>query len=195
VAYRLTSMYRQDLMQNALKVIPKGIDKPELLAETVVRCFGLLSPPSSPNFELITVVDEGREGGASQKFGNLFLDWTLLFRLVPDVVLTATSAHSPWLLPFIALHVWNAIAERSRRQLSPRHAIAILALWKNRDERNCISETEGLLMTNKYLSANGYSEASLGEYANMIDTLCDLNCIDLEDGVIHIKELVIQERT
>lgn len=163
-------------------------------ATAVIDAFVRLTPPSEPKLviEMITASSAGRGGGVSRKAGNIVLNWRRLIDVVPDATVAAAGATSasPWLLPLIALYVWNKLWRGAEEHLDEIEACVIVALWKNRNHDNKISEDDGFAHTNSLRRTYGLVELSQAEYVTATNRLLKIDCIEIDDGIIWLREWV-----
>lgn len=169
------------------------------LAQSAVEAFSLLTAPEKPEvlMHLITVsmlnAPDGRgPTGRSRKLGNLVLNWRKLIDIVPDAAIAAAGATAApaWLLPLIGLYVWNKLWRGSEEELTEVEATTILSLWKYRNEENKIAEDDGFTKTNLVRASFGLQSLSGAEYRRSIDRLLEMECVEMSDGVIWLREWV-----
>lgn len=168
--------------------------------ETLVRAFARLTAPEEPEEAEFTLgyitLDAVSNQGESRKPGNLFLNWRKLFDLGPDTVLagigaaTASAAVQPWAIPLAALYIWNKVWRGAEEPLTEVDACILLALWQNRNSENKITEADGEVHTNALRSKQGLSALSVSEYAKALSRLAKLECIELSDGVVWLREWI-----
>lgn len=191
--YQALDEEKQKLNRLAQEAIPQELARREDLAEEIIRIFVNLTPPESPPtiMENITISSGGLRGGYSRKPGNLVMNWEKLLKLVPDLVISLVGFSGPvWLIPFVGLHVWSTLWSESKVELDPNHAMALLAMWQNKDEKNKISEQDAFTAVNRYLSESGMRTITDRQFAAVIDQLAALDCVKLEEGVIWLREWV-----
>ena len=161
-----------------------------LISESFIR----VTPPKEPEIviEYINTFSGGRGGGRSRKPGNIFLNWRKLIKLIPDITIASvnTTTTPSWLLPFIALSIWNKLWSNANEELTREEATIILTLWKNRNSKNRISDSDGYERTNTYRKLIKLPLLSKSEYDQSINKLLTLRCIELNDGIIWLREWV-----
>lgn len=164
------------------------------LAQTAVKAFARLTSPVEPEpvIKMITLGDFGDEGGTSRKPGNIFLNWRKLMDIVPDATIAGAGAiASPtWLLPLIALYVWNKLWRGAEEELTNVEACIMYALWKNKDGRSKITEEDGFAKTNALRTQHALPELANTEYNKAINQLLKMGCIEMSSGVIWLREWV-----
>ena len=195
--YRALEKKEIELKDLAIKLCSNQIsDQPKNIDKYIDKLFGSviqLSPPLEPPLvmECILLSSMGSRGGRSRKPGNIKLNFGNLVELVPDIALTAAgAAGSSWLLPFAALSIWNKLWSKANIELSQKHAVTIYALWKNRNHENKISEESGYKKAVSIFEALEIAAPSNREYTNIISDLSDMKCIELEGGIIWLREWV-----
>jgi hypothetical protein len=153
--YKALEEKKTELRNLSLSQIPETVSNRSSLVDKLFDSYIQLSPPKEPPLEMewITLSSMGRGGGRSRKPGNIILNLRRLIQIVPDITITAAGVAGPsWLLPFIALHIWNKLWANSKVDLDQRHAVTIYALWKNRNSENKIPEEVGYEKTNSFFS-------------------------------------------
>jgi hypothetical protein len=161
-------------------------------AKSLVDAFADITPPELPGLELITINSLYRPTARSRKPGNLLLNWRKLMDIVPDVTLASAGAVGlpVWAIPLAALYVWNKVWRGTSEEFTQTEATIILALWKNRNGENRISEDDGFSKTNSVRTATGLSPLTRGDYIEAIDRLIRIQCIELTNGIIWLREWI-----
>lgn len=167
-------------------------------AEKLISAFTRLSPPESesPKIHLITISSSFKPGAISRKPGNILLNWRKLIDFVPDTALagigaaTATAAAQPWVIPLAAFYVWNKVWRGAEEKLTDVEACILLALWRNRNSENKVKEDDGFMHTNALRSSVQQPAISLGDYTNALTRLARLECVEIEDGVVWLREWI-----
>src|SRR5262249_10110301 len=123
------------------------------------------------------------------------LNWRKLIDIVPDISLAGLGAVTLPVAPAIAavlaaLYVWNKLWRGSVEELSDVEAVTILALWQNRNPQKKISEQDGFTKTNDLRATYSLPPLSQRQYAGAISRLIEIDCIELENGVIWLREWV-----
>ncbi|XQE68762.1 hypothetical protein ACOAPY_09445 [Pseudomonas sp. P3C3] len=164
----------------------------------VVNAFARITPPEEPEFTvgLITInslYDSPR--ARSRKPGNLVLNWRKLLEVVPDVTLAGLGAASLPVAPQIAialvgLYIWNKVWRGAVEEFSEIEAVTILALWNHRNGERKIAESEGFKRVNELRANCTLPPLTAGQYASAINRLVQLECIELENGVIWLREWI-----
>ena len=169
-------------------------DKDAIVDQLFDSCIQLsapMYPKPTMSSRLIKLNSMGQNGGKSRKPGNIILNWRKLIQIVPDGTIIAAGATGPtWLLPFIALHIWNKLYTGSKIDLDQKHAVTIYALWMNRNKERRITEEIGFQKTNSTLHELKLKELSKSEYTKIINDLLDMDCIEIEGGIIWLREWV-----
>jgi hypothetical protein len=128
----------------------------------------------------------------STKPGNIVLNWRKLIDLVPDVLTSgyAATVSPPLLLPFIGLQICSKVRKVSFVSLTDAEASVILALWKNRDGHDQIDESVGYEKTSALRDQLRLRPLTRDQYMAANDKLSKMNCIEIQSGVIWLKETV-----
>ena len=142
-------------------------------------------------FKLMTISELGRGGGDTRKPGNVTMNWRKLLELVPDVTLAgAGAAGSPWLIPFAALYVWMKLWNAAKVSLEEEDAFVVYSLWLHRNGENKISEDDAFLKTEALTHKHGFPAFSQEKFTKIINKLLSLECIEMEEGIIWLREWV-----
>lgn len=152
----------------------------------------LTAPLDSPTLiRFLTIAELGRGGGNSRKPGNITLNWSNVFELVPDITLAgASTVGVPWLLPFAALYIWMKLWKSSEVNLAEEDAFVVYSLWIHRDERNKIAEDAAFQKMQVLARQHGIPPLTKTRFTEIINKLLSLECIEMESGVIWLREWV-----
>lgn len=169
----------------------------------IVDAFTRVTPPEEPEITigLITISSlYDAPKASSRKPGNVLLNWKKLLDIVPDVSLAGLGAATLPVSPQIAvvlagLYIWNKVWRGSVEEFSDIEAVTILALWEHRNERNRISEQDGFARTNEVRGRYALQPLTTSQYASAINRLVSLECIELKDGIIWLREWVRKKYT
>lgn len=128
--------------------------------------------------------------GNSIKPGNIRLNIRKLIESIPSAVEMAASiaVDLPILKICAALNLWKTITGFFTVKISKEEAFVIASLWQNCDYRHEISLEKGFISTNKLLKTYKEQEFSNIKYNQVIDSLIKLQCIELTEGIIWLKE-------
>ncbi|MFJ7005818.1 hypothetical protein [Pseudomonas putida] len=164
----------------------------------LVSAFAFLTPPEAPDRSIgfITINSLYNSSKArSRKPGNLVLNWRKLVDIVPDVSLASLGATSLPVAPQVAiilvgLYIWNKVWRGATEDFSDIEAVTIHALWEHRNQENKVTEPEGFLRANELRTSYGLPQLTAAQYASAINRLVELNCIELKDGIIWLRESI-----
>lgn len=128
--------------------------------------------------------------GFSRKPGNILLSWDKLMDLVPDVVGASAGAGVAliWALPFVGLYICKKLWNDSKVEITTAEASILCALWKNKDYKREVEEENGFEVSNSLRTALKLPGLKKSDYTNSIDNLVAIKAIELEDGIIRLKE-------
>jgi hypothetical protein len=169
-----------------------GTNNPQL-ARAVVEAFAKITAPKEPSpFADFTTLYVGeRPRGESRKPGNIILNWHKLIEFVPDATLAAAAAKDmTWLIPFAALYIWLKLWRAAKEDLTDVEATVIFAFWKYKDATNKIPLDAGFEKTKTARAELKLPAISRETYEKAVNRLLDLDCIDLKDGSVRLRELV-----
>ena len=189
---------RHELLDAAVGPITSML--PEEVRERILDVFSRVSPPEAPEsaftIGLITIRSFYDQPKAdSRKPGNVLLNWRKLVDIVPDISLAGLGAATLPVAPAVAavlagLYVWNKVWRGTVEEFSDIEAVTILALWQNCNADNKISEVDGLAKTNFLRTNYSLPPLTVGQFSAAIKRLSDIACIELEDGVIWLREWI-----
>lgn len=179
-----------DLREIAISVVgAEGLSDAEL-----ERVLGDFATVQSPEYlyvsELITLDSKG--GGTSRKPGNIVLNWRRLFDLVPDVGVAAVGGigHDSFVVALIALYVWNKVWRGSETPLSDAEASVIEALWRKDGRARTVSSDEAFELTNELRRARSADELTRSGFEAAISVLSSMQCVEVTDDSIWLREWV-----
>ena len=174
---------------------------PESARRQVVKAFAKVTPPEQPaiTIGLITISSlYDAPKASSRKAGNVVLNWRRLLDIVPDVSLATLGAATLPVSPQVAivlagLYVWNKVWRGVVEEFSDIEAFTILALWEHKNENNRIAEQDGFVKTNQVRGRYAMPPLSAIQYSSAVNRLSLLECIELENGIIWLREWVRKE--
>lgn len=188
---------RAQLLEHAA-LGPVGQALPEDARRRLVNAFARVTPPAEPKVTLglITISSlYDSPKASSRKLGNVVLNWRKLLDIVPDISLTGLGAASLPVAPQVAvvltgLYIWNKVWREAVEEFSDVEAVTILALWEHRNGKNRIPEQEGFVKTNEVRERFALPPLTQGQYTSAVNRLAALQCVEIEDGVIWLRESV-----
>lgn len=175
---------------------PVGRVLPEQARRRLVDAFAKITPPEEPEITigLITISSlYDAPKASSRKPGNVVLNWRKLLDIVPDVSLAGLGAATLPVAPQVAvvlagLYIWNKVWRGAVEEFSDVEAVTILALWEHKNEKDRISEQDGFARTNEVRERYALPPLTANQYASAVNRLVSLECIELEDGIIWLRE-------
>jgi hypothetical protein len=185
----------QEAIARAAKIaVETSLAEGSSVGQQVVRSFVSFSPPENSKTltRLITLKLTERPQGFSRKPGNILMNWRKLLDVTPDVTIAGVGAETapPWVWPLIGLYVWNKLWRGAEETFSDIEASVMLALWKNRDSEDKISEEEGYLRANEIRTRSNLTTLTNSDYNRAINRLLSLDCIEMNNGIIWLRESV-----
>ena len=154
-----------------------------------------ITPPEEdpPMMQFLTMDSlKNYKQGKSIKPGNIRLNIRNLIESIPSAVEMAVgiAIDLPVLKICAALNLWKTIKGFFTVEISKEEAFVIVSLWKNCDSRHEISLEKGFISTNELLKKYEEQEFSNIKYNQVIDSLIKLQCIELTEGVIWLREWI-----
>lgn len=182
------SQKQEELDALVSESLPQSVDDVGEIAQSIVERFCTITPPQ----HLITYALVSSSGGASYKPGNILLNWRRLIDEIPEVALTGLGvvAEHPVVVVLGALFICKNLHPTVKIELSDRHATALYSMWQNKDHTKRISEGGALIKTNEQLVRDKKEPLTSQEFAKIVDDLCKMECIELTEGAIWLRESV-----
>ena len=164
----------------------------DYIAKNVVDSMCDIILPNAPHIMELIILDS--KSAISVKPGNILLNWRKLFDNIPDVVLTGAGVEAaPWLWPFAGLAIWNKVWSQIKIDLSEYHAVSMYAMWKNKNNKNCIDLSTARRKTNEILKLNNKNILKKREFYDILQDLTRMKCIEIDKGEVWLREWVIKK--
>lgn len=130
--------------------------------------------------------------GSSIKPGNIILNMEKLIKSIPEIVSIGSDfpADNPISTICGALSLWNKLIDLATVEITKEQAFIIAALWKNCNAARKITLDDGFAATNTLLKQYGEPEMIYSKYNRAIDSLTQIRCINLSEGVINLIEYI-----
>ena len=132
------------------------------------------------------------EGGRTIKPGNIILNLRKLIDSIPTITALSVSmaVDIPILRVCSALSLWKEIRDVMTVEITRIQSIVIIALWKFRDHTNHIHLDYGYDRVNYFCETIGEENLSWDDYNKVVDELLKLQCIDICEEVIWLRESI-----
>lgn len=190
----------ESVLKNNISECLSNLESSEEEYETIYQQFkscGFLSitaPYRGPLLVAFVKLDslKNYSRGRSVKPGNIRLNIKALMDTIPDMIIMSVSiaVDIPVLQVCAALNLWKTIRGVFTVDISKDQAYLIVSLWKNCDSRHRISSETGFTAVNSLLGKYGEDAINDKKYNYLLDSLERIQCIELEDGVIRLRERV-----
>lgn len=199
---------RNDLQNNAIQqlktVIAENLSEfltneavdSSLIYNDLVKCsFISITPPleDPPMMQLLTIDSlRNYRDGSSIKPGNILLNIRKLIEAIPDVVSIGAGMVCDNLIVTVcgAFSLWLKLRDIATVSISKEQAFTIVALWRGCNPAHKISLDDGLVATNTLLKQYGEPEMTKLKYNIVIDSLEEMQCIELTEGIIWLREWI-----
>ena len=157
-----------------------------------------ITPPEEepPMMHMLTMDSlKNYQQGSSIKPGNIRLNIKKLIETIPSVVEMAISIaiNMPILQVCAALNIWKTLRNILTVEISREQAFVIVALWKNCNQSREISLENGYIATNALYEKLGETPISDTKYNHTIDALVALQCIELDEGIVWLREWISKQ--
>ena len=188
-------VYTEDELINEVERALTGkVADPRGLATSIIASFVQITP-SKVKADVPTRIEyldisKPFSSGVTIKPGNIRLNWRKLFEKAPELVLTGAGVTQLWLIPFAALYLWNLVWSLAKIELSPDHGSTMYALWNVAPARRRFAEADALEAVNRFRAESSVRSVSSDEFAVVVNDLVRLDCIELSDGEIWLREWI-----
>ncbi len=189
------SYTEEDLKSQLAQHLVGQVSEPDSFAIAVLQSFARIKD-SEIQGELNTNAEvlrpDGPGGGTiSFKPGNIRLNWRKLLEKIPELVLTGAGvAAQPWLIFFAGLYLWNVVWSLAKIEIRPEQAMTMFALWKDGRPSRRFPEAEALDIVNAFRVKNEHTAFTTSQFAYVVNELVALDCIELTNGEIWLREWV-----
>ena len=89
-----------------------------------------------------------------------------------------------------ALSLWLKLKDIATINISKEQAFVIVALWKNCNSNHKILLSDGLIAANNLFNQYGEPEITSLKYNMIIDSLVEIECIELTEEIIWLREWI-----
>ena len=167
-----------------------------LIYNDLVRSrFVSMSPPleEPPMMQFLTMDSlRNYKDGSSIKPGNILLNIRKLIEAIPEVVSIGAGMVCDNHIVTVcgALSLWLKLRDIATINISKEQAFVIVALWRNCNSNHKISLDDGYTATNDLLKQYGELEITSLKYNMIIDSLVKIECIELTEEIIWLREWI-----
>lgn len=192
----VTQQLKTTIMENLSDfLIDRDSDVSTIYNDLVKSRFISISPPleEPPRMQFLTMDSlRNYKAGSSIKPGNITLNIRKLIEEIPEVVSIGTSMVCDNLVITIcgALSLWRKLRDIATINISKEQAFVIVALWRNCDSNHKISLGDGFIATNNLFNQYGEPEITSLKYNMIIDSLVEIECIELTEEIIWLREWI-----
>ncbi|MFI3173345.1 MAG: hypothetical protein R3Y58_13405 [Eubacteriales bacterium] len=132
------------------------------------------------------------KSGQSIKPGNIKLNIKKLVDCIPSTVPIIYSIiyDNPILQISSALILWKSIKNIMTVEIRKEQAIVLIALWKKCNSDHEISLDEGFIDVKNAFNEFEETEISFEKYNEIIDQLSQIQCIELNNNIIWLREWI-----
>ena len=158
------------------------------------RFISITPPLEKPLTMQLLTLDSLRDykTGSSIKPGNIVLNIKELIEAIPEVVSIGAGMVCDNLVITVcgAFSLWLKLRDIATVSITREQAFTIVALWKSCNSAHKISLDDGFIATNVLLKQYGESEITNLKYNIVIDSLIKMQCIELTEGIIWLREWI-----
>lgn len=192
----VTQQLKTTIMENLSDfLIDRDSDVATIYNDLVNSRFISISPPleEPPMMQFLTMDSlRNYKDGSSIKPGNILLNIRKLIEAIPEVVSIGTGMACDNLVITIcgALSLWLKLKDIATINISKEQAFVIVALWKNCNSNHKILLSDGLIAANNLFNQYGEPEITSLKYNMIIDSLVEIECIELTEEIIWLREWI-----
>ena len=189
----------QQKISNYYNTIPKAnyIDSSIIYKELTECGFITVTPPMGEPIRMSFLTMDSLKNyksGKSIKPGNIKLNIKLLIDEILEILASITNQPIDTFISkiYIALNLWKAINKVLTVEITKDEAFVIVALWKYCDGRHKIDVEDGYNAVKELCKRYGEQEISKIKYHYTIDALVAIDCIELNEGIVWLREWIIK---
>lgn len=192
----VTQQLKTVIMENLSNICISKDDDVSLIYNNLVKSgfISILPPLEEPPMMQFLTMDSLRnyKDGSSIKPGNILLNIRKLIEAIPEVVSIGAGMVCDNLVVTIcgALSLWLKLRDIATINISKEQAFVIVALWRNCDSNHKISLDDGFVASNNLLGQYGEPEITSLKYNMIIDSLVKIECIELTEENIWLREWI-----
>jgi len=192
----VTQQLKTTIAETLSNVFSNQSNDVSLIYNNLVRSrFVSISPPleEPPMMQLLTMDSlRNYKDGSSIKPGNILLNIRKLIEAIPEVVSIGAGMVSDNHIVTVcgALSLWLKLRDIATINISKEQAFVIVALWKNCNSNHKISLDDGFIATNNLFDQYGEPEITSLKYNMIIDSLVKIECIELTEEIIWLREWI-----
>lgn len=166
-----------------------------LLYEEFKKNYINITPPEEepPMMQFLTIDSlRNYKSGQSFKAGNIILNIKKLINSLPAIVAASVSIsyEIPILKVCAALALWKELRDIFTVEITREQAIVLVALWNNCDNTHHINISDGFVAANTLYKNLDDCTMNQTIYNRIIDQLTILQCIELTDENIWLREWI-----
>ena len=193
---KVTQQLKTTILENLSDVFTNENSDVSLIYNNLERSrFISISPPleEPPRMQLLTMDSlRNYKDGSSIKPGNILLNIRKLIEAIPEVVSIGAGMVCDNHIVTVcgALSLWLKLRDIATINISKEQAFVIVALWRNCNSNHKISLDDGYTATNDLLKQYGELEITSLKYNMIIDSLVKIECIELTEEIIWLREWI-----
>ncbi|MDU1603146.1 MAG: hypothetical protein E6845_09290 [Clostridium sp.] len=167
----------------------EGLIKKELL---------IITPPitseiEDENLQYVSLENSILKGGSSRKPGNIILNMEDCLGIIISSSISITSALTNQNIAMKLMGLLGVVCSLNQKMkinISPDQASVLRIIYTKCNEKKEIEIETCYKELNKIREENDNHILSKIQYSHILDDLCKLNCISLENNVIYLKEKI-----
>lgn len=188
----------ENVVQKSLMQISLGEDNMEVTQFLLkCNCLNITPPQQEPPMMSLLTIDSlnNYHHGRSIKPGNIKINIKHLIDTLPEIVTATVSVISDITILKVcaAISIWKMLRDISTIEIKKEQAIIIVVLWKNCNEKHIISLEDGYSNANLLCKQVDEKEFTWEQYVSIIEELEKIECIELTNGGIWLREWVSKE--
>jgi hypothetical protein len=195
IRYDLQKNKENELLKIISSITNDSTLDSSLLLEDFKKNYLSITPPEEepPLMQFLTIDSlKNYKSGQSIKAGNIMLNIKKLISTFPNVIAASVSISYdiPILKICAALAILKELCDIFTVDITREQAIVLVALWKNCDNAQHISLSDGFIAVNTLYQSLDDCVMNQTTYNRIIDQLISLQCIEVTDERIWLREYI-----
>lgn len=188
----------EEIQEKFNKLEIDSLNKIRFLDELVQKEVIIISPPieddiEDQNFQYVSLESNILKGGMSRKPGNIRLDIDNCLNIIISSSVSVASAISEQNIIIKIMGLLGVICSLNKDmkvKISADQASLLRGIYYNCDEKKQIEIQTCYKEINKIREYNGMGILNKVQYNKILDELCEIKCISIENGVICLREKI-----
>ncbi|NFG61078.1 MULTISPECIES: hypothetical protein [unclassified Clostridium] len=176
----------------------ESLDLKGFLETLIEKDFIIIIPPiideiEDQNYQYITLENNVLKGGSSRKPGNIILNIEDFLNTIIPVSISFTTAISNKDITKKVMGLLGVICyltQKMKIDISVDQAFVLRVIHRKCKNRSGFTSEECYKEVNIMRKKSNNQILSSIQYSNILDDLCKINCISIENDIIYLKEKI-----